>query len=110
MVECTRGGRRASERHYEQCVAAANCIASIGESANFHLFLMEYDVITAASYFREKYCLQRAPMFLCFYVFTAAIMHVTSRTFGPIFARPLLILPTCLQFLHAQRIHRHSWV
>lgn len=30
------------------------------------------------SFYRENYCLQRAPVFLCFYVFTAGIMHVTS--------------------------------
>lgn len=37
--------------------------------------LIEFTV----TFYREKYCLQRAPVFLCFYVFTAAIMHVTTR-------------------------------
>ena len=33
------------------------------------------------TFYRERYCLQRAPVFLCFYVFTAAIMHVTSHEY-----------------------------
>ncbi|KAG1752093.1 fungal-specific transcription factor domain-containing protein [Suillus lakei] len=33
--------------------------------------------------YRDKYCLQRAPVFLCFYIFTAGIMHVTSLSIYP---------------------------
>ncbi|KAG2108501.1 fungal-specific transcription factor domain-containing protein [Suillus discolor] len=54
-----------SKKHYELCVGAANHISSIVSS------------------YREKYCLQRAPVFLCFYVFTAGIMHVTSSSIFP---------------------------
>lgn len=54
-----------SKKHYELCVGAANHIASIVSS------------------YREKYCLQRAPVFLCFYIFTAGIMHVTSLSIYP---------------------------
>ncbi|KAH7911436.1 fungal-specific transcription factor domain-containing protein [Hygrophoropsis aurantiaca] len=52
--------RATAKKNYELCVGAANHIASI------------------VSVYREKYCLQRAPVFLCFYVFTAGITHVTS--------------------------------
>lgn len=54
-----------SKKHYELCVGAANHISSIVSS------------------YREKYCLQRAPVFLCFYIFTAGIMHVTSTSIFP---------------------------
>lgn len=54
-----------SKKHYELCVGAANHISSIVSS------------------YREKYCLQRAPVFLCFYIFTAGIMHVTSSSIYP---------------------------
>ncbi|KAG1760291.1 fungal-specific transcription factor domain-containing protein [Suillus occidentalis] len=54
-----------SKKHYELCVGAANHISSIVSS------------------YREKYSLQRAPVFLCFYIFTAGIMHVTSTSIFP---------------------------
>lgn len=38
--------------------------------------MLTWDLVV--TFYREKYCLQRAPVFLVFYVFTAAIMHVTS--------------------------------
>lgn len=37
---------------------------------------------STVTFYREKYSLQRAPVFLVFYVFTAGIMHVTSREYS----------------------------
>lgn len=34
----------------------------------------------AASVFSETFCLRRAPALFCYYLFSAAIMHVTSCT------------------------------
>jgi len=33
----------------------------------------------AVTLYYENYCLKRCAVFLCYYVFTASIMHVTSR-------------------------------
>jgi hypothetical protein len=49
----------------ELCAAAANRITSI------------------ASIFMENHCLARSPVFLCYYVFTAGIMHVTTLSLHP---------------------------
>jgi hypothetical protein len=40
----------------------------------------------SVTFYREKYCIQRAPVFLCFYAFTAAITHVTTRKYVVIYA------------------------
>lgn len=79
-------GRSSSEKNYELCVAAANHIASI------------------ASFYREKYCLQRAPMFLCFYLFTAGIMHITSLSLCPDDPQAQLGLSRCMQALEDMEI------
>lgn len=52
-----------SQKNYDLCVRAANRITSTS--------------IT----FKERFCLRRAPVFLSYYVFTASIMHVTTRAF-----------------------------
>ncbi|KAI6002044.1 fungal-specific transcription factor domain-containing protein [Pisolithus albus] len=79
-------GRSSSEKNYELCVAAANHIVSI------------------ASFYREKYCLQRAPMFLCFYLFTAGIMHITSLSLCPDDPQAQLGLSKCMQALEDMEI------
>lgn len=79
-------GRSSSEKNYELCVAAANHIASI------------------VSFYREKYCLQRAPMFLCFYVFTAGIMHITNLSLCPDDPQAQLGLGRCMQALEDMEI------
>jgi len=73
--------RAASKKNYELCVGAANHIASI------------------VTFYREKYCLQRAPVFLCFYVFTAAIMHVTSLSVYPNDPQARMGLTKCMDAL-----------
>ncbi len=52
-----------SQKNYDLCVQAANRITSI--------IVM----------FKERFCVRRAPVFLSYYVFTASIMHVTTRAF-----------------------------
>ncbi|KAF8839695.1 hypothetical protein BDN67DRAFT_905011 [Paxillus ammoniavirescens] len=78
--------RAASKKSYELCVAAANHIASI-------VFL-----------YRENYCLQRAPVFLCFYVFTAGIMHVTSLSTYPNDPQARKGLTKCMDALHDMEV------
>ncbi|KIJ59890.1 hypothetical protein HYDPIDRAFT_99795, partial [Hydnomerulius pinastri MD-312] len=73
--------RATSKKNYELCVGAANHIASI------------------ASFYREKYCLQRAPVFLCFYVFTAGVMHVTSLSIYPNDPQARMGLSKCMDAL-----------
>ncbi|KAI6041549.1 fungal-specific transcription factor domain-containing protein [Pisolithus marmoratus] len=79
-------GRSSSEKNYELCVAAANHIASI------------------VSFYGEKYCLQRAPMFLCFYVFSAGIMHITNLSLCPDDPQAQLGLSRCMQALEDMEI------
>ncbi|KAF9224716.1 hypothetical protein BS17DRAFT_45386 [Gyrodon lividus] len=74
--------RAASKKSYEFCIGAANHIASI------------------VSFYREKYCLQRAPVFLCFYVFTAGIMHVTSLSIYRNDPQASKGLARCMDALH----------
>ncbi|KIJ16298.1 hypothetical protein PAXINDRAFT_98785 [Paxillus involutus ATCC 200175] len=78
--------RAASKKSYELCVAAANHIASI------------------VSFYRENYCLQRAPVFLCFYVFTAGIMHVTSLSTYPNDPQARKGLTKCIDALHDMEV------
>ncbi|KIK93663.1 hypothetical protein PAXRUDRAFT_144589 [Paxillus rubicundulus Ve08.2h10] len=78
--------RAASKKSYELCVAAANHIASI------------------VSFYSEKYCLQRAPVFLCFYVFTAGIMHVTSLSTYPNDPQTRKGLIKCMDALHDMEV------
>ena len=53
--------RANARRNYDQCVKAANQITAI------------------VAVYTENHCPRRASVFLCFYVFTAAIMHVSAR-------------------------------
>jgi hypothetical protein len=58
-------GRTITEKSYELCAAAANHITSI------------------VGVFVENHCLKRCSVFLCYYVFTASIMHVTTLMSHP---------------------------
>ncbi|KAG6336398.1 hypothetical protein ID866_2692 [Astraeus odoratus] len=78
--------RSVSQKNYELCVKAANHIASI------------------VSFYREKYCLQRAPMFLCFYAFTAGIMHITNLSLCPNDPQASLGLTRCIEALEDMEI------
>ncbi|KAH7882909.1 fungal-specific transcription factor domain-containing protein [Phlebopus sp. FC_14] len=78
--------RATSDKNYELCVGAANHIASI------------------VSFYRESYCLQRAPVFLCFYVFTAGIMHVTSLSIYPNDPQARMGLGKCMDALQEMEV------
>lgn len=54
---------KASQRSQDICVQAANKITAI---------------VTA---YMEKFSIRKAPVFLSYYVFTASITHVSTRTF-----------------------------
>lgn len=68
-----------SRRSYELCASAANHITSIGEVffRPIRGLLTKPETVTA---YRERYPLNRCSVFLCYYVFTASIMHVISCT------------------------------
>ncbi|TFK53184.1 hypothetical protein OE88DRAFT_1657100 [Heliocybe sulcata] len=57
--------RAISQKNYDMCVRAANYITSI------------------VSVYLQNFCIRRCSVFLCYYVFTASIMHVTTLTAYP---------------------------
>ncbi|KAK7019960.1 Zn(2)-C6 fungal-type domain-containing protein [Favolaschia claudopus] len=57
--------RGVAEKSYDLCAAAANHITTI------------------ATLFSETYTLKHCPVFLCYYIFTASIMHVTALSTHP---------------------------
>ncbi|EPQ51953.1 hypothetical protein GLOTRDRAFT_65551 [Gloeophyllum trabeum ATCC 11539] len=57
--------RAISQKNYDMCVRAANYITSI------------------VSVYLTNYCIKRSSVFLCYYIFTASIMHVTTLTAYP---------------------------
>ncbi|EAU83952.2 hypothetical protein CC1G_09834 [Coprinopsis cinerea okayama7 len=68
-------------KSYELCAGAANHITSI---------------ITA---YAEKYPLNRCSVFLCYYLFTASIMHITTLTTHPSDPQAPLGLKKCMDAL-----------
>jgi hypothetical protein len=57
-------GSKASQRSQDICMQAANKITAI---------------VTA---YVERFSIYKAPVFLSYYVFTASIAHVSTRTFS----------------------------
>ena len=55
---------KASRRSQDICVQAANKITAI------------------VTTFMDKFSIRKAPVFLSYYVFTASITHVSTRTFS----------------------------
>ncbi|RXW19674.1 hypothetical protein EST38_g6187 [Candolleomyces aberdarensis] len=68
-------------KNYELCAGAANHISSI------------------VSVYAEKYPLDRCSVFLCYYLFTASIMHVTTLTTYPTDPQAHLGLKRCMDAL-----------
>ncbi|KAK0469332.1 fungal-specific transcription factor domain-containing protein [Desarmillaria tabescens] len=79
-------GRTASQKSYELCVGAANHITAI------------------ATLYKETYSLRGCPVFLCYYVFTASIMHVTSASVSPGDPQARLRLSKCMEVLKAMAV------
>lgn len=52
----------------------------------------------SVSVYMENYCLKRCAVFLCYYIFTASIMHVTTRKFILVYVINASLL-TCLHDL-----------
>ncbi|KAI0037058.1 fungal-specific transcription factor domain-containing protein, partial [Vararia minispora EC-137] len=73
--------RAISQRNYDLCVQAANHITSI------------------VSLYQEHYCLRRGPVFLCYYIFTAAIMHVITLNAYPDDPQARRGLTSCMHVL-----------
>ncbi|KAF5369399.1 hypothetical protein D9758_002493 [Tetrapyrgos nigripes] len=85
----TREGEDASitrGKSYELCSGAANHITSI------------------ASLYMERYSLDCCPVFLCYYVFTAGLMHVTTVSTFPKDPQGRLGFQKCLDLLKAMGI------
>ncbi|KDQ54162.1 hypothetical protein JAAARDRAFT_38766 [Jaapia argillacea MUCL 33604] len=57
--------RAISKKNYDMCVRAANHITSI------------------VSVYLQNFCIKRCSVYLCYYIFTASIMHVTTLTIYP---------------------------
>jgi hypothetical protein len=89
--------RKTSKKSYELCAGAANHLTSIGtffnHSATF-LVLGTSICFFSAMLYSDTYTLGRCSVFLCYYVFTASIMHVTSRkSHSDSLTIPLMQLP-----------------
>ncbi|KAF8178184.1 fungal-specific transcription factor domain-containing protein [Mycena galopus ATCC 62051] len=73
--------RRSAEKSYELCAGAANHITSI------------------ATLYSETYTLKHCAVFLCYYIFTCSIMHVTSLSAHPTDPQARMGLPKCMEML-----------
>ncbi|KAL4247550.1 hypothetical protein ABKN59_007339 [Abortiporus biennis] len=79
-------------RNYDICVQAANNITSI------------------VSVYVENHCIRRASVFLCYYIFTAAIMHVATLTMYPSDPQASIGLHKCMDALHLmQNVWPSAW-
>ncbi|PBK76122.1 hypothetical protein ARMSODRAFT_950512 [Armillaria solidipes] len=79
-------GHTASQKSYELCVGAANHITAI------------------ATLYKETYSFKGCPVFLCYYIFTASIMHVTSTSVYPGDPQARLRLSKCMEVLKAMAV------
>ncbi|KAF7342119.1 Zn(2)-C6 fungal-type domain-containing protein [Mycena venus] len=70
-----------AEKSYELCAGAANHITSIG------------------ALYSETYTLKHCAVFLCYYTFTASIMHVTSLSAYPTDPQARIGLIKCMELL-----------
>ncbi|CAL1709508.1 unnamed protein product [Somion occarium] len=81
-----------THKNYDLCVQAANHITSI------------------VSVYVERHCVRRAPVFLCFYVFTAAIMHIATLKTYPNDPQAGIGLHKCMDVLHRmQNVWPSAW-
>ncbi|CCM05389.1 uncharacterized protein FIBRA_07605 [Fibroporia radiculosa] len=78
--------RANSRQNYDICVQAANHITSI------------------VSVYVENYTAKRASVYLCYYVFTAAVMHVSTLMAYPDDAQARVCLNKCMDVLKRMRI------
>ncbi|CAK5278863.1 unnamed protein product [Mycena citricolor] len=78
--------RGRAERSYEQCASAANHITTI------------------AGLYSETYTLKHCAAFLCYYIFTAAIMHVSSATLFPANPQARIGLGKCMDALREMQV------
>ncbi|KAJ7242001.1 fungal-specific transcription factor domain-containing protein [Mycena rebaudengoi] len=78
--------RANAEKSYELCVAAANHITTI------------------ATVYSEKYSLKYCAVFLCYYIFTASIMHVTTLSAYPSDPQARVGLTKCMDALRMMEI------
>ncbi|KAL0946295.1 hypothetical protein HGRIS_012543 [Hohenbuehelia grisea] len=85
--EIAEGDVRAlTKRSYELCASAANHITTI------------------VSAYVEFFCVKRCAVFLCYYVFTASIMHVVSLTSYPDDPQARVGLSKCMDALRRMEI------
>ncbi|KAI0080455.1 hypothetical protein K474DRAFT_1637713 [Panus rudis PR-1116 ss-1] len=81
-----------ARKNYDLCVQAANNITAI------------------VSVYVELHCIRRAPVFLCFYIFTAAIMHVSTLKTYPNDPQASIGLHKCMDALHRmQSVWPSAW-
>ncbi|KAJ6622771.1 fungal-specific transcription factor domain-containing protein [Mycena sp. CBHHK59/15] len=79
-------GRGSAEKSYELCAGAANHMTTI------------------ATVYSEKYSLKHCAVFLCYYIFTASIMHVTTLSAYPTDPQARVGLTKCMDALRAMEI------
>ena len=77
--------RTIAKKKYDLCTSAASHITSIGSSIiniPANSFYLSHLLV---SLYAENYALSRSSVFLCFYVFTASVMHVITREYTYLF-------------------------
>lgn len=74
-LRCSRFLRRIA---ISVCRRRTTSLRSVRSPVSTHSHLLIRFANTVATY-KENYCIKRAPVFLSYYVFTAGIMHVTTR-------------------------------
>jgi len=92
-----------TKKKYELCAAAANHITSIG-AFSYISFRSLVDMSLsgfsfAVSCYSDNYCLSRSAVFLCYYVFTASVMHVISLSKYPSDPQARVGLTKCMEAL-----------
>lgn len=81
-----REARAITERSYELCAGAANHITAI------------------VTVYLENYPISRSAVFLCYYIFTASIMHVTTLSTYPSDPQARMGLTRCMEALKKMEI------
>jgi hypothetical protein len=93
-----------AEKSYELCAGAANHITTIGERIFFLAVCHSLTGCAKATLYSETYTLKHCAVFLCYYIFTASIMHVTSREYLSLdFRHPSRLTPAVGSFIIPHR-------
>ncbi|KAI3613223.1 hypothetical protein WG66_001383, partial [Moniliophthora roreri] len=95
--------RALAEKNYELSAGAANHITTIGTCFEAPNGVVSHQSFAAALY-AQNYPLKFCTPFLCYYVFTASVMHITSLTLFQDDPQPRVGLNRCMEILRGMEI------